>query len=156
MWRTTLFTVFAFALALTSLVSAQVTLDTSKCYTLSTNGTQYLDSTNSVLAIQVHADRAALEAGTDKGVRFHFPLGENGWVAHNDHYVGTTIPNAAQWSTSDSIGDTVALATIHISASGQQVYLNAGPRKQMSVTAGVTTTQFNWDIQEINCLLSNS
>ncbi|KAJ7487889.1 hypothetical protein FB451DRAFT_1225821 [Mycena latifolia] len=159
MWRTTLILAFTFALALTLRVAAQVTLDTSKCYTLSTNGTQYLDSTNSVLAIQVHPDRAALEAGTDKGVRFHFPLGENGWVvceAHNDHYVGTTIPNASKWSTEDSLGATVALATIHISASGNQVYLNAGPRKHMSSTAGVTTTEFDWDIQEINCLLSNS
>ncbi|KAJ6608267.1 hypothetical protein B0H10DRAFT_2226964 [Mycena sp. CBHHK59/15] len=147
-----------FALALTSQVTAQVFLDTTKCYTLSTNGTQYLDSTNSVLAIQSHPDRAALEAGTDKGVRFHFPLGENGWVvceaAHNDHYVGTTIPNASKWSTEDSLGATVALATIHISASGTQVYLNAGPRKHLSSTAGVSTTEFNWDIQDINCLLS--
>ncbi|KAJ6571590.1 hypothetical protein B0H19DRAFT_935808, partial [Mycena capillaripes] len=128
----------------------------AQCYTLSTNGTQYLDSTNSVLAIQSHPDRAALEAGTDKGVRFHFPLGEKGWVAHNDHFVGTTIPNAVQWATEDSLGATVALATIHISASGKQVFLNAGPRKHMSSTAGVTTTEFDWDIQEINCLLSNS
>ncbi|KAJ6529168.1 hypothetical protein DFH09DRAFT_934875 [Mycena vulgaris] len=145
---------FTFALVFASQIAAQVTLDTSKCYTLSTNGTQYLDSTNSVLAIQVHADRAALEAGTDKGVRFHFPLGENGWVAHNDHFVGTTIPDASKWSTEDSLGSTVALATIHISASGKQVYLNAGPRKHMSSTAGVTTTEFDWDIQEINCLVS--
>ncbi|KAJ7686216.1 hypothetical protein B0H17DRAFT_1013714 [Mycena rosella] len=171
MWRTTLI----LALALVSAVAAQVTFDPSKCFTLSTNSTQYLDSTNSVLAIQVHADRAALEAGDDKGVRFHFPLGENGWVvcealpisyngyntradrpfqAHNDHYVGTAIPNASEWSTEDSLGDTVALATIHIAASGSQVYLNGGPRKQMSSTAGVTTTEFNWDIQEINCLVN--
>ncbi|KAJ7866683.1 hypothetical protein B0H13DRAFT_2044129 [Mycena leptocephala] len=157
MWRTTIIVAFTFILALTSRVAAQVTLDTSKCYTLSTNGTQYLDSTDSVLAIQVHPDRAALEAGTDKGVRFHFPLGEKGWVvceAHDDHFVGTSIPNAAKWATEDSLGSTVALATIHISASGKQVYLNAGPRKHMSSTAGVTTTEFDWDIQEINCLLS--
>ncbi|KAJ7152628.1 hypothetical protein C8R43DRAFT_950641 [Mycena crocata] len=144
----------AFALALASQVAARVSLDPALCYTLSKNGTQYLDSTNSVLAIQVHADRAELESGSDKGVRFHFPLGENGWVAHNDHYVGTTIPNASQWSTFDSIGQTVALATIHISASGNQVYLNAGPRKHMSSTAGVTTTEFDWDIQQINCLVN--
>ncbi|KAJ7129121.1 hypothetical protein C8R46DRAFT_925725, partial [Mycena filopes] len=95
-----------------------------------------------------------LEAGTDKGVRFHFPLGEGGWVAHNDHYVGTTIPDATKWSTEDSLGATVALATIHISASGKQVFLKAGPRKQMSAAAGVSTTEFDWDIQEINCLVS--
>ncbi|KAJ7096623.1 hypothetical protein B0H15DRAFT_880079 [Mycena belliarum] len=155
MWRTTRILALAFALALSTRAAAQVTLDTSKCYTLSKNGTQYLDSTNSVLAIQSHPDRAALEAGSDKGVRFRFPLGENGWVvceAHNDHYVGTTIPNASEWSTNDSLGATVALATIHIA--GNQVYLNAGPRKHMSATAGVTTTQFNWDIQEINCLVN--
>ncbi|KAJ7637290.1 hypothetical protein DFH06DRAFT_1335966 [Mycena polygramma] len=154
MLRTLLVSLFTSFLALTSQAAAQVTLDPTKCYTLSTNGTQYLDSTNSVLAIQVHPDRAALEAGTDKGVRFHFPLGENGWVAHDEHYVGTTIPNAVEWATEDSLGATVALATIHTTTSGQQAYLNAGPRKQMSSTAGVTTTQFNWDIQEINCLLS--
>ncbi|KAJ7197714.1 hypothetical protein B0H12DRAFT_1236467 [Mycena haematopus] len=147
----------AFVLALTSRVAAQVTLDTTKCYTLSTNSTQYLDSTNSVLAIQVHANRTELEAGTDKGVRFHFPLGENGWVvceAHDEHYVGTAIPTDNKWATEDSLGSTVALATIHISASGEQVYLNAGPRIQMTSAAGVGTTEFNWDIQEINCLLS--
>ncbi|KAJ7028029.1 hypothetical protein C8F04DRAFT_1120797 [Mycena alexandri] len=159
MWKASLplSLVLTLILALASQVAAQVTLDTSKCYTLSTNSTSYLDSTNSVLAIQIHPDRAALEAGTDKGVRFHLPLGENGWVvceAHNDHYVGTTIPNAEKWSTEDSLGATVALATIHISASGQQVFLNAGPRKHMSSTAGVSTTEFDWDIQEINCLLS--
>ncbi|KAF7350315.1 hypothetical protein MVEN_01335900 [Mycena venus] len=158
MWITTFIATLVFFLALTSHVAAQVTLnDPSKCFTLSTNGTQYLDSTNSVLAIQVHPDRAALEAGTDKGVRFHFPLGEKGWVvceAHNDHFVGTTIPNAVQWSTEDSLGATVALATIHISASGKQVFLNAGPRKHMTSTAGVSTTEFDWDIQEINCLVN--
>ncbi|KAJ7773801.1 hypothetical protein B0H16DRAFT_1408536 [Mycena metata] len=150
-----LFFVLFFTLA--SHVAAQVTLDSSKCYTLSTNGTSYLDSTDSVLAIQIHANRTALEEGTDKGVRFHFPLGENGWVAceaHDEHYVGTAIPNNGKWDTEDSLGATVALATIHISASGQQVFLNAGPRHHMSSTAGVSTTEFDWDIQEINCLLS--
>jgi hypothetical protein len=64
--------IFTFTLSLVWPAAAQVTLDTSKvrlirprtaivdpqlqCYTLSTNGTQYLDSTNSVLAIQVHAE----------------------------------------------------------------------------------------------------
>ncbi|KAJ7773803.1 hypothetical protein B0H16DRAFT_1304328, partial [Mycena metata] len=97
-------------------------------------GSSYLDSTNSVLAIQTHLDRAALEAGTDKGVRFHFPLGEKGWVfceAHNDHYVGMTIPNAEKWSPEDSLGVSLALATIHISASGQQVFLTARLRHHM-------------------------
>ncbi|KAJ7817349.1 hypothetical protein B0H14DRAFT_2602066 [Mycena olivaceomarginata] len=155
MWRTT----FNLIMALTFILAAaaQVTLDTSKCYTLSKNGTQYLDSTNSVLAIQVHADRAALEAGDDKGVRFHFPLGEKGWVvceAHNDHYVGTSIPDAVNWATEDSLATTVALATIHIAASGSQVFINAGPRKHLSATAGVSTTEFDWDIQEINCLVN--
>ncbi|KAJ7028027.1 hypothetical protein C8F04DRAFT_964518 [Mycena alexandri] len=155
MWKNNLLVLcFTFLLALASQVAAQVTLDSSKCYTLSTNGTSYLDSTDSVLAIQIHPNRTALEQGTDEGVRFHFPLGEKGWVAHDEHYVGTTIPNAEKWSTEDSLGATVALATIHISASGQQVFLNAGPRHHMSSTAGVSTTEFNWDIQEINCLLS--
>ncbi|KAK7019128.1 hypothetical protein R3P38DRAFT_2981154 [Favolaschia claudopus] len=154
MWRTAFILGLTFVLALAAQVDALV-LDTKKCYTLSTNGTQYLDSTNSVLAIQSHPDRAELEQGSDKGVRFHFPLLENGWVvceAHNDHYVGTTIPNAQKWSTEDSLGATVALATVHIS--GNQIYLNAGPRKQLSSTAGVSTTPFNWDIQEINCLVN--
>ncbi|KAJ7151258.1 hypothetical protein C8R46DRAFT_1198192 [Mycena filopes] len=148
---------FTFLLALASQVAGQVTLDTSKCYTLSTGGVNYLDSTDSVLAIQIHTNRTELEHGTDEGVRFHFPLGEKGWVvneAHDGHYVGTSIPNAAKWSTEESLGATVALATIHISTSGKQVYLNAGPRKHMSSTAGVSTTEFDWDIQEINCLLS--
>ncbi|KAJ7274877.1 hypothetical protein C8J57DRAFT_1127678 [Mycena rebaudengoi] len=156
MCNTTLVMVLSFALVFTSQAAALVTLDPAKCYTLSRDGTQYLDSTSSVLAIQTHADRAALESGDDKGVRFHFPGGEGGFVvceAHNDHFVGTTIPNAAQWSTNDSLGQTVALATIHISASGSKVFLNAGPRKHMSSTAGVTTTEFDWDIQEINCLV---
>ncbi|KAF8211161.1 hypothetical protein K438DRAFT_1806789 [Mycena galopus ATCC 62051] len=158
MWRTTLIMALAFILALTAHVDAQqVVLDTTKCYTLSTNGTQYLDSTNSVLEIQIHPNRTELEAGTDEGVRFHFPLGENGWVvceAHDEHYVGTPIPTNGKWPTEDALGSTNALATIHISASGEQVYLNAGPRHHMSSTAGVDTTEFDWDIQEINCLLS--
>ncbi|KAJ7466701.1 hypothetical protein B0H11DRAFT_2239579 [Mycena galericulata] len=157
MWMATLFAAFAFARGFTSLVAGQVTLDPTLCYTLSTNGTQYLDSTNSVLQIQVHANRTALEAGTDKGVRFHFPLGVNGWVvceAHDDHYVGTTIVNPTEWATEDSLGSTVALATIQISASGDQVFLNSGPRRYMTAAAGVGTTEFDWDILEINCLLS--
>jgi len=155
MWRPTLFATFAFALTFASLVAAQVTLDPTLCYTLSTNGTQYLDSTNSVVEIQVHANRTELEQGTDKGVRFHFPLGENGWVvceAHDDHYVGTIIVNPTEWATEDALGSTNNLATIQIS--GNQVYINSGPRRMMTATAGVGTTAFNWDIQEINCLLS--
>ncbi|KAJ7848649.1 hypothetical protein B0H14DRAFT_2767645 [Mycena olivaceomarginata] len=135
MWRTT----FTLIMALTFILAAACARHGTQCYTLSKNGTQYLDSTNSVLAIQVHADRAALEAGDDKGVRFHFPLGEKGWVvceAHNDHYVGTSIPDAVNWATEDSLATTVALATIHIAASGNQVFINAGPRKHLSATAG--------------------
>ncbi|KAJ6493060.1 hypothetical protein C8R45DRAFT_988816 [Mycena sanguinolenta] len=157
MWRTTLFMVLTFMLALTSRVAAQVTLDPTKCYTLSTSSTNYLDSTNSVIEIQVHANRTELEAGTDKGVRFHFPLGEGGWVvceAHDEHYVGTAIPNNNEWATEDSLASTVSLATIHLTSSGTQAYLNAGPRQQLTATAGVGPTAFNWDIQEINCLLS--
>ncbi|KAF7349389.1 hypothetical protein MSAN_01728700 [Mycena sanguinolenta] len=168
MWRTTLFMVLAFILAFTSHVAAQVILDPTKCYTLSTNGTNYLDSTNSVIKIQVHANRTELEAGTDQGVRFHFPLGEGGWVvceAHDEHYVGTAIPNNNEWATEhtilirrndaqDSLASTVSLATIHLTSSGTQAYLNAGPRQQLTATAGVGPTAFDWDIQEINCLLS--
>ena len=68
-----------------------------QCYTLSRDGNQYLDSTNSVLKIQQHDECVAttmqssamdveltsprdLSTGDDKGVRFHFPTLENGWV----------------------------------------------------------------------------
>ncbi|KAJ7624946.1 hypothetical protein FB45DRAFT_924622 [Roridomyces roridus] len=147
-----------FALSVASLASATITLDPTLCYTLSANGTQYLDSTNSVLKIQVHANRTELEQGDDKGVRFHFPLGENGWVvceAHDEHYVGTTFVNPTEWSTEDSLASAVSLATIHISDAGDQVYITSSPRRQMTSTAGVSSaTAFNWDIQQINCLLS--
>ncbi|KAJ7752455.1 hypothetical protein DFH07DRAFT_1031691 [Mycena maculata] len=136
MWRP-LFAAFAFWLTFSFLVAAQVTLDPTLCYTLSTNGTQYLDWINSVPAIQSHLNRTELEGGTDKGIRFHFPLGENGWVvceAHDEYYVGTTIINPTEWATEDSLGSTVALATIQISVSGEQVYLQSGPRRQMSPT----------------------
>ncbi|KAJ7207261.1 hypothetical protein GGX14DRAFT_522261 [Mycena pura] len=152
MWGESRFTALTFALALTSVV-AQVTLDPTKCFTLSTNGTQYLDSTNSVMEIQSHPDRAALEAGTDKGVRFHFPLGEGGWVAHDEHFVGTTIP-PSDWKTELSLGSTSELATIHLTSSGTKAYLNSGPRHYVSSSAGVSSTEFDWDILEINCLLS--
>ncbi|KAF7324055.1 hypothetical protein MKEN_00627900 [Mycena kentingensis (nom. inval.)] len=140
---------------------AQVTIDDpKKCFTLSTEGTKYLDSTNSVLAIQTHADRAALETGDDKGVRFHFPLGEGGWVvceAHNDHFVGTTVP-PSNWKTEAppsqlSLGSTSELATIHLTQGGKKAYVNATPRHFISATAGVASEPFEWDILPINCLV---
>ncbi|KAL1707400.1 hypothetical protein EV121DRAFT_199280 [Schizophyllum commune] len=138
------------ALALPSVASA-LTLDASKCYTLSRDGNQYLDSTNSVLKIQQHDED--LSTGDDKGVRFHFPTLENGWVAHNDHFVGTGIPGT-EWSTNDSEGSTVALATVHVA--GEKVYLNSGPRRFIGKDAEVATEEFDWDVKEINCLVNKS
>ncbi|TRM66421.1 hypothetical protein BD626DRAFT_398406 [Schizophyllum amplum] len=136
------------ALVLPSIVSA-LTLDAAKCYTLSRDGNQYLDSTDSVLKIQQHDED--LSTGEDKGVRFHFPTLENGWVAHNDHFVGTAIPGT-EWSTNDSEGGTVALATVHIN--GEKVYLSSGPRRFIGSDAGVATEEFDWDVSEINCIVN--
>ncbi|KAF7289816.1 hypothetical protein MIND_01355900 [Mycena indigotica] len=139
---------------------AQITLDPHKCFTLSTNGTQYLDSTNSVLAIQVHPDRASLEAGGDKGVRFHFPTGDRGWVvceAHDGHFVGTTIP-PSNWKTDISQGSTSEIATIGLVDGGAgpnpKAWVNATPRHFIGVKADVVSAPFYWDIRPINCLVN--
>ncbi|KAJ7053326.1 hypothetical protein C8F01DRAFT_1064847 [Mycena amicta] len=155
--KTPLFTVLAFAFAST-VVRAQVTLNPAKCFTLSTGGSLYLDSTNSVLAIQSHTNRTALEAGTDKGVRFHFPTGEGGWVvceAHNDHYVGTSIP-PSNWNTELATGSTSELATIHITpgSGSKKAYVNATPRHFVGENAEVAASEFDWDILPINCLVN--
>ncbi|KAL1748566.1 hypothetical protein HDZ31DRAFT_29523 [Schizophyllum fasciatum] len=144
------YTLAAFAaLALPSVASA-LTLDPKKCYTLSRDGNQYLDSTDSVLKIQTHDED--LSTGDDKGVRFHFPDLENGWVAHNDHFVGTDTIPGTKWSTNDSEGSTVALATPHVK--GEKIYLSAGLRRFVGKDAEVATEEFDWDVKEINCIVN--
>ncbi|KAL1750465.1 hypothetical protein FB107DRAFT_279614 [Schizophyllum commune] len=53
-----------------ALPKCAVTVDPGKWYTLSWDGMQYLDSTNSVLMIQQHNSFDDLNNGDDKGVRF--------------------------------------------------------------------------------------
>ncbi|KAL1741513.1 hypothetical protein HDZ31DRAFT_45293 [Schizophyllum fasciatum] len=104
----------AFALATLSLATLAnsvplsrrgVTVDPAKWYTLSWDGMQYLDSTNSVLMIQQHNSFDDLDKGSDKGVRFRFPDGLPGKIvceAHNDHFVGLaegSSPALNQWDT---------------------------------------------------------
>ncbi|KAF7289818.1 hypothetical protein MIND_01356100 [Mycena indigotica] len=146
------------ALALAACTVAQITLDPHKCFTLSTNGTQYLDSTSSVIAIQSHPDRAALESGDDKGVRFHFPTGDRGWVvceAHNDHFVGTQIP-PSNWRADIAEGSTSEIAAIALvdGGVGGKAWVNATSRHFIGVKADVVATPFLWDILPINCLVN--
>ncbi|KAJ7735638.1 hypothetical protein DFH07DRAFT_987233 [Mycena maculata] len=87
---------------------------------------------------------------TDKGGRFHFSWVKMvGLFACDGNCISTTIINSTAWATEDLWGSNVALVTIQISASGEQVYLQSGPQRQISPTVGAgTTTELNTTISQ--------
>uniref|UniRef100_A0A0W0FTL8 Uncharacterized protein n=1 Tax=Moniliophthora roreri TaxID=221103 RepID=A0A0W0FTL8_MONRR len=82
---------FALSAVLNAVGAFGASVDPFKCYTLTTGGSNYLDSSDSVLNVENHPNRQALIDDNDKGVSFRFPGGMGGPVvcqAHNDHRVG--------------------------------------------------------------------
>ncbi|EIM86407.1 uncharacterized protein STEHIDRAFT_147032 [Stereum hirsutum FP-91666 SS1] len=142
------------ALSLVAATSA-VTVDPAKWYTLSTGGSTYLDSTDSVLMPQSHTDRNALNSGNDKGVRFRFPDGLPGRVvcaAHNDHWVGIAQGDNVylnQWSTNLDSDDW--LGTAEAVGDGIELYYSDGYAGTNTIGTPVTQSEaVTWDVIEIS------
>ncbi|ESK93239.1 hypothetical protein Moror_14601 [Moniliophthora roreri MCA 2997] len=141
---------FALSAVLNAVGAFGASVDPFKCYTLTTGGSNYLDSSDSVLNVENHPNRQALIDDNDKGVSFRFPGGMGGPVvcqAHNDHRVG--LANDGKWRT--DYGETGWPAKVLDGGSGV-IIANPPETRFISGTGGLTEEKFVWDLQEISCM----
>ncbi|KAL1734187.1 hypothetical protein EV714DRAFT_234351 [Schizophyllum commune] len=132
-----------------------VIVDPAKWYTLSWDGMQYLDSTNSVLQINQHNSFDDLDKGTDKGVRFRFPDGLPGHIvceAHNDHFVGVAKGSTSVLDQFNTFQDEDRAATAEAGEKGIIIHFGDqyyGRTNLIGTPVSQADAQ-EWDVREIS------
>ncbi|KAI4523881.1 hypothetical protein K525DRAFT_195292 [Schizophyllum commune Loenen D] len=132
-----------------------VTVDPGKWYTLSWDGMQYLDSTNSVLMIQQHNSFDDLNNGDDKGVRFRFPDGLPGKIvceAHNDHFVGLAEGSTPVLNQFDTFQNEDRAATAEAGDKGIIIHFGDSYYGRTNVDGNPVSESEaqEWDVREIS------